>query len=567
MKVDTAAIEARHESTAVGDRVLVVSQDGIIHGGLEVAGSKGMSNRSNRGAASIDDLWPPELADIIRSSVKRTLRTRQFHTDEAEDPVDRKIYEFLYVPQGPARVLLVIRDISESKEAMERIKRLAYSDEATGLPNREFLLRELQKITEVQRLREGRAAVISIHVDSFDDNGHDLIPGQADDLLKELAARLEMHVRGMNDARQTNVKSYSIVARSDFRQFTILLPNIDSGEDAESVMMRLIGVLTQPVSLQTCVVTATANGGIALFPQDGTDPETLYNNATAAMEDSRNSMSTCFRFHSGTVRLRSLQRQDLAADLKNALQQNDFTLNYQPIVDANTGSVRTVEALLRWPESVLGARSTRKIISIAEYTGFIAEIGDWVLGRACEQLQALRLAGHDNIRIALNLSGQEFSQPDLAERMVAVLEDHEIQPECFDLEIKEHMVYRDALQNHSMCKQLESVGFGIVIDDYGTGSCALAHLSQCPLDSIKIDISFVANIESNERDRAACAAAIGLAHSLGVRVIAEGVETENQANFLRERGCDLLQGFLFCRPMTSDELVKYLDAAAQPESP
>jgi EAL domain-containing protein (putative c-di-GMP-specific phosphodiesterase class I)/GGDEF domain-containing protein len=414
-------------------------------------------------------------------------------------------------------------------------------------------------------LREGRAAVLCIHVDQFGDEGNALIAGHEDDLLRELASRLEMHLRGMNDACQDDIERYSIVARTNFRQFSILLPSIESGEDAESVMMRLLGVLTQPVSLDMRTVTVAANGGVALFPQDGTDPDALYNNALAAMEDARNSMSTSFRFHSGTVRLRNLQRQDLAADLKTALDRRDFTLNYLPIVDAHTGSIRSVEALLRWPKTILGARSTRKIITIAEYTGLIVEIGEWVLQGACEQLQSLRAVGHDDIRIAVNLSGQEFSHANLAERVEAILRDASIDPASLDLEIKEHMVYRDAMQKHARCKHLKSIGVGVVIDDYGTGGCTLAHLSQSPVDTIKIDMSFVANIESSDRDRAACAAAIALAHGLGMRVIAEGVETEFQAEFLRDKGCDLLQGFLFCEPLTSDALIGYLDSAVRTE--
>jgi len=561
--VDSVAIEAQYESTTAGNMVLVVSQDGSICNVLETSGSLRTSQRIALSTASIDDIWPPALTDVVRTNVKRTLRNRQFHSKEVENPADGASYELIFVPQGRNRVVLVVRDISESKQALTKIRRLAYSDEVTGLPNRELLFHELQEITDMQRLREGRSAVICIHVDQLDDDGHTLIAGQEDDLLRELASRLEMHLRGMNDINHADIERYSVVARTNFRQFAVILPSIDCGEDAESVVMRLIGLLTQPVSLEMRTVTASAKAGVALFPQDGTDPDTLYRNALAAMEDARHSLSTSFRFHSGTVRLRNLQRQDLAADLKTALERRDFTLNYLPIVDAHTGATHSVEALLRWPETILGARSTRKIITIAEYTGLIVEIGAWVLRSACTQLQSIRAADHDDIGIAVNLSAQEFAHADLVERVATILQDTAVDPASLDLEIKEHMVFRDAMQQHSTCKQLESMGVGIVIDDYGTGACTLAHLSQSPVDTIKIDISFVANIESSERDRAACTAAIALAHGLGMCVIAEGVETEFQAQFLREQGCDLLQGFLFCQPLTGEELIEHLDNAAQ----
>ncbi|MDH3351822.1 MAG: GGDEF domain-containing protein, partial [Gammaproteobacteria bacterium] len=245
--VDSVAIEARHESTAAGNMVLMVSSDGSIRGVLETPGSLRTSQRLALDRASIDDVWPAELAETVRGHIKRTLRSRKFYSDEAENPADGRNYEFIYVPQGRDRVLLVIRDISETSTNLSRITQLAYTDEITALPNREFFHHELQKIADVQRLKEGRAAVICIHIDQFDDDGHALIAGHEDDFLKELASRLTMQLRGINDSARTNLDRYSIVARTDFRQFSIALPRIDSGEDAEAVVMRLLGALRQPV--------------------------------------------------------------------------------------------------------------------------------------------------------------------------------------------------------------------------------------------------------------------------------------------------------------------------------
>ncbi len=560
--VDHVAIEARHDRTIVGNMVLVVSRNGSVHSVLEAPGHLLKKSPLSPGI-SLDDIWPSALARSIRRNVKRTIRSRQFHSDEAESAVDGRNYEFIYVPQGLDRVLLVVRDISESKCALSRITQLAYTDDVTELPNREFLLSELKRVIDEQRLKEGRAAVLCLHVEQFDSGGHTLIAGHEDELFRELASRLTMQLRGMNDATQTDFDRYSVVARTDFRNFSIVLPSIEGGEDAESVMMRLLGALRQPVSIGSRSMEASVHGGIALFPQDGNEPDALYENAIAAMEDARNSLDNAFRFHSGTVRLRNLQRQDVTADLRTALDREDFLLHYLPIVDAETGAVRSVEALLRWPETILGSRSTQKIITIAEYTGLITKIGHWVLRRACEDLRRWHEAGHDEMRVAVNLSGQEFSNAQLPELVEGILAETGVDPSFLDLEIKEHMLFRDAIQKHAVCANLKSIGLGIVIDDYGTGSCTLAHLSQSPVDTIKIDNSFVANIASSERDQAACAGAIALAHGLGLRVIAEGVETEHQARFLCDQGCDLLQGFLFCRPLAANDLLKYLDSLPQ----
>lgn len=563
--VHPVAIEARHDSTVAGGMVLVVSPDGAVCSVLE-APTRFRDKGSDTETIQLGDIWPKALARIVRSNIRRTIRSRRFYSEDAENPADGRSYEFMYVPQGHDRVLLVVRDISEIKHALSRVTEIAYTDDVTELPNREFLLGELTRITDLQRLKEGRAAVLCLHVEQFDAAGHTLVAGHEDDLFRELASRITMQLRGMNDATQRNFDRYSVVARTDFRQFSIVLPSIESGEDAESVIMRLIGALKQPLTIGGRSIVATVHGGVALFPQDGTSPSALYENAVSAMEDARNSTPTPFRFHSGTVRLRNLQRQDIAADLKAALDNEGFILKYLPVVDAQTGAVASVEALLRWPENILGSRSTQKVITIADYTGLIVPIGGWVLRRACEDLRRWHAAGHNDIRMAVNLSGQEFSSAELAERIQAVLDEMGVDPASLDLEIKEHMVFRDALQRHETCERLRSIGVGVVIDDYGTGACTLAHLSQSPIDMIKIDRSFVANIVSSERDRAACTAAIALAHGLGMRVIAEGVETEQQAEFLRQQGCDLLQGFLFSQPLADDDLLTYLDSQAPAEA-
>ena len=549
-------------SAAAGNTVLVAAGDGTVVSVLEAPESLRASTHTSDDNLSIDRLWQKRLAATIRKHIKRTIRSRRVQSDEATNPEDGRSYEFIYVPQGRDRVLLIARDISDSQDALSRIRELAYTDEVTGLPNREFLLQELAKVTDMQRLREGRAAVLCFHIETLDDPMSIAMAGFDDELLRELASRLMMQLRGMNDRRQIDYDRYSALARTDFRQFAIVLPNIETGEDAESVMRRLTSVLSQPVSLGTREVSASVSGGIALFPQDGTDAESLYRNALAALQDARNSQSGSFRFHSGTVRLRNLQRQDLAADLGTALENEKFTVEFLPILDARTGAPRSIEALLRWPEAILGSRSTRRIISVAENTGIIGEIGAWVLRRTCEQLAACKARGFDRLRASVNLSNQEFAATDLADRIETVLRDTGLEPADLEFEIREHMIYRDAMQAYVACRAMKSLGVGIVIDDYGTGACTLAHLSQSPADAIKIDLSFVANMESSEPDRAACNAAIAMAHGLGLEVIAEGVETEQQAQLLRDSGCDALQGFLFSQPLNGDKLLACLDEAA-----
>jgi EAL domain-containing protein (putative c-di-GMP-specific phosphodiesterase class I)/GGDEF domain-containing protein len=411
----------------------------------------------------------------------------------------------------------------------------------------------------MQKLKEGRAAMICIHVDQFDDHGHTLSSVQQDDVLKELAMRLTRQLRGSNEPMDEDLERLSIVARTDFRQFGVVLPSIESGEDAEAVTERLILALTRPISVGTRTIAAIAQAGVALFPQDGEDAVTLFDNAVAALEDARNNPSSPYKLHSGTVRLRALQRQDLEVELRTALDQEDYSLRFLPIVRADDHQPVTIEALLRWPETILGTHSTRKIVSIAERTGLILPIGEWVLTSCCEQLKRCHEAGHTDLRIAINLSAQEFSRNDLAARIRRILDATSLSPELFDFEIREHMLFRDAISGFASSTSLKNLGVRVVVDDFGTGACSLSYLSQSPVDAIKIDHSIVANMEASQHDMAASAAAIAMADKLGVDVVAEGVETETQAGILRSLGCGYLQGFLFGEPVTGEELVSHLD--------
>lgn len=539
--------------------VLVTSQSGAICRVLE----KPESIFADATPSSIDDLWSAEVTEKIRTSLKRALRNRNSHSEEIELSEDGASSEFIYVAQGPDRVLLIVRDLSDQKRALSRVEHLAYTDELTGLPNREYLFRELVRITDIQKLRDGRAGVICIKVGRIDDMGYARNSAQQDALIQALAARLSDHLRGSNELADDNYERSSLVARTDFSQFAVVLPSIESGEDAEAVAERLVDYLQQPVVAAVRAIEIRAAAGIALFPQDGIEPAALWENAVAAMEDASVTPGSSFKFHSGTLRLRSLQRQDLDVELRSALERDEYALSFLPIVRANTAAPVVIEALLRWPSTLLGQHSTRKVVKIAERTGLILPIGEWVIRRACEQLKAWHEAGHTHIRLAINLSMQEFVSDGLIERIAGILNETDTSANDLDIEITERILIRDALKDYVTSKALKSLGVRIVVDDYGIGSSSLANLSQAPIDAIKIDNSFVANIASNADDKAACVAAIAMAGVLNIDVIAEGVETEEQSSVLQKHGCQFLQGFYYCKPKSDLEIIEYLDAAGK----
>lgn len=559
MAPDTA-IQPKIAGRLVGNTILIVSQNGTINGVVEAADEVRHTIDSANAPAELDDFWPDSAALEIHSAIKRALRTRRSQALQLDSDCGQDI---LCVAQGPDRAMLIVRDLSEQQAVLARVRKLAYIDEATGLPNRENLLAELQKITEIQRLKEGRAALLCIHVGQFEDHGWSLNATQLDDVLKILADRMVAHLRGTNDDTEIDYERFSVAARIDFRQFGVVLPAIESGEDAEAVAERLIGDLGLPVTIGTRTVTVRPSVGVALFPQDGTDPATLYQNASAAMDDARNDPETTLKFHSGTVRLRTLQRQDLEVELRAALEREEYALNFLPIVAANDGLPVTMEALLRWPDTLLGTQPTRKIVRIAERTGLILPIGEWVIRRACQQLKRWHAAGFTTIRAAINLSAQELVSDDIVGRIARILDEEQVDPQSIDIELKEHMLFREVLKDYATCRELRAMGMRIVIDDYGIGACSLAHLSQSPAQAIKIDNSFVANLEDSERDRAACTAATAMARELGIEVIAEGVETERQATILRESGCEYLQGFYFSQPINESNVSAYLEGTIE----
>ena len=547
------------EQETRGNLILTVTQSGAISNIVEA--QQGLRKRfeDNPESLAIETLWSQECVDQIRASLRRALRTRTSCAFEMEGP-DGTVEEFIFVPRGADRLLMIVRDLTEQKRAHEHAERLAYSDDVTGLPNRVYLFDELHKVIEVQRLKEGRSAVICIHVGHFDDYGYALSASQQDEVLAQLASRMQRQLRRTNQVETADFERFSIVSRSDYRQFCVVLPSIETGEDAEGVAERLVDALRVPINLRSRSVNINASSGISLYPQDGTDAVSLYENAIAAMEDARCEAGAAIKFHSGTVRLRTLQRSDLEAELRTALNNGDYDLNYLPTVDIETGVPTTMEALLRWPDTVLGSQPTRKIVRVAERTGIIVPIGRWVLTHACEQLRAWRDEGHADLRVAVNISAQELVCDGFIESLERALAGLGVEPADLDLEMKESLLAREALTGFAVCNRLRKFGVRLVVDDFGAGSCSVAHLAQGGIDAIKIDRTIIEGLDKNEHGAATVAAALAMAEQLGIDAIAEGVETESQLETLQAHGCRYVQGFLLGEPMGASAALEYLNA-------
>ncbi len=545
---------ANHAGSIFVPLALLVAQDGAINGVLQGAGRLPDSFDANDIPESIEAIWSADACAQIKSCLKASIRNRRIQRLEMQPGATENLHELIFVPHGLDSAFVILLDVSASRTAYSRVRELAYIDRATTLPNREYLLEELRRFMDIPHLKEGRAAVICMSIE-HGDGGDNLLSGKDQEIvLKELATRLGLELRNANRSEERDFERYSVAARIDFRQYGVLLPSIESGADAESVAIRLIESLEAPVRLGEREIKLSVHAGIALAPQDGNDADVLLENALSAMEDARNRQSEPCKFYSGTVRLRALQRKDLELELKGALDREEFSLHYLPIVDARTGNVAGLEVLLRWPQVMFGSQPIHKIVRLAEHTGLIVPIGDWVVDTSLKQLKKWHEAGHSDLRLSLNLSLQQFSRPAFAKRLHDAVERHAIAPAAIDLEITEYLLFRDAMKNYAMCNSLREGGFRIVIDDFGTGACSLAHFSHSPSDAIKIDNSFVGNAPDSDHDRQACAAMTVMAHVLDRAVIAEGVETMQQLGMLIALGCDFFQGFLFCEPAAATDI-------------
>jgi diguanylate cyclase (GGDEF)-like protein len=550
---------AANSTCPVDNFVFVLDERGVVRSVVEVPQDAGDLFPAAMQGQRVDKVWPGDAAQLIREHARHVIRTRQVRTFRKRVEEWQRDFEFIVVLQGRDSVMVVARDISEAEKRNARLQELAFTDEITGLPNREWLSDELESALERVRLHDGRAAVICLDIGDLGVIVRATSRTTRDTLLRELAGRLTRDLRGANRPDEQDDERYSAIARLDFNRFAVVLPSIETGEDAATVTERLVEALEEPLTIDDREVAVKVAAGIALYPQDGGTAQELLAGSITAVEDARGSVTQQQKFHSGTMRMRALERQDLEQELRAALADGEFALAYQPMVSSKDGNIAAVEALLRWPKPLFGAKAISEVIAVAEYTGLIIPIGEWVLAAACEQLRQWRTAGHAALRIAINISSQEFARADLVDRAARIIEETGVSASDMVLEITERLLFRDSFSNYEICRALKELGVGISVDDYGTGVCSFDHLSRSPVDSVKIHPNIVARSGTGGPSRAACTAVTAMAHALDIRVIAEGVETEEQAAMLVEIGCDFLQGYHLGRPVSADEFAGQLD--------
>jgi len=441
-------------------------------------------------------------------------------------------------------ILSFAQDVSDRVDAQQKLETMATHDALTGLPNRVLLHRRLTEVVGRARQRQRQVAILFIDLDRFKNVNDSLGHRIGDELLKLISQRLVLALR-----------KGDFLARLGGDEFTVLLENMPETDGARQVATKLLDVIEQPYWVHGHLVHVSASIGLALFPDDGDDPDTLLKNADVAMYRAKEAGKNVYQFFAQEMGAHQQEKMVLETALRQAVKTGGLDLALQPKVEVRTGRIVGAEALARWNDPVLGEIGPSRFIPVAEETGLIDAISDWVLGRACAELKRWADAGLPPMTVAVNLSVRQFRDPGMAGRIERVFAETGIDPRQVEFEVTESSVLYDA-DTVSRVLQLErALGVRVAIDDFGTGYSSLVHLKHLPIDTLKIDQSFIRDITTDPDDKAITAAIIALAHSLGLDVVAEGVETADQLAFLLERGCDYYQGNLFSVPLPPSSFI------------
>lgn len=444
---------------------------------------------------------------------------------------------------GTDGILQIVNDITDRRTAIEKIMEMATHDELTGLPNRNLLMDRLNQAFANADRSGHSVALMFIDLDQFksvnDSIGHDV----GDLLLKEVACRMSGVVRAQDT-----------VARQGGDEFLVILPDLPNPSLASIVAEKLIAAISQPFEIQGHSLHVGASVGIAAYPRDAKDSGTLLKYADTAMYGVKTAGRNSYRFFSPDMHESSVEHQVIAGALHYALERQEMSVAYQPLVNVKSGKTIGMEALLRWNNPKLGSVSPMKFIPIAEDSGLIVPIGEWVIRDACRTIAEWKSKGIEVPRIAINLSARQFRLKTLVEDISRILKETGTDPRRIGLEITESMLIENVEQAVETLEKLSSLGFEVSIDDFGTGYSSLSYLKRFPVRKLKIDRSFVNDIVTDPDDVVIVKSIVDLAHNLGLRVVAEGVENDAQLEMLRDMGCDCAQGYLFSRPISSDEM-------------
>ncbi|HVE72144.1 MAG TPA: EAL domain-containing protein [Thermoanaerobaculia bacterium] len=507
------------------------------------------------GGMNLLDLMHPEDVETARRNLRMLVATEgnelacelRLRNDSGEWRWIEGTYKNLLFNRAVRAIVINYRDVTERKLAEETLEHLAYRDTLTDLPNRFLFHDRLEHAIEQARRRMSGVAVMYVDLDRFKVVNDTLGHSAGDRLLQVVARRLRDVLRGDDT-----------IARLGGDEFAVIVPEISRGEDAGSIGRKLIGALRDPIIVDGHELHVSASAGISLYPSDGMDVETLLKHADAALYRAKDLGRNTVQLFASSMNARYTERLELELSLHRALDHNELTLVYQPLCDRETRSVRCFEALVRWNRPGHGTVSPVEFIRLAEETRFILPMGDWILRTACAQLQEWRQTGLSGFHMSVNLSPHQLAQPQFIHFVHDTLEQYDLEPADLELEITEGAALQNLEWTLSVLDQLRTLGVRIAVDDFGTGQSSLVYLKRLPLTTLKIDREFLRDVQRDAGDAAIFDAIVQLGHSLGLYVIAEGIETLEDRRLVEAHGCDGMQGYYFGKPMGAREVRSWL---------
>jgi PAS domain S-box-containing protein len=453
-----------------------------------------------------------------------------------------------------------VQDVTEQQQAQDRIRHLANYDSLTGLANRRLFKERLERAITHAAANGSLVALLFLDLDQFKRINDTLGHSAGDQLLRAVSDRLRDRVRGSDVVGRPEGEDDPDppVSRLGGDEFTVLLSQISDPEDAGDVAKRILDALPEPITVDGHEIWTTASIGIAIYPMDGEDVESLLKHADTAMYHAKERQRNSYHFFSKSMNAALVRKLSLESRLRNSLQNEEFRLHYQPRLDLRTGRVIGMEALIRWEHPDLGVVSPKEFIPVTEEAGLITEIGSWVLYKACAQTKAWQDAGQRCMCVSVNVSSRQFSYCDIRETVGKALRDTGLDPHHLELEITESVIIRDDEATALMLRDLRAMGVRVALDDFGTGYSSLSYLTRFPLDTLKMDLAFIRDVASDPSAAGVVTGVIAMAHSLSLMVVAEGVDSEDQAKVLRDMDCDQVQGFLYAGALPPEEFLDYL---------
>lgn len=445
--------------------------------------------------------------------------------------------------QKVIKILLIFRDITPYSDKNMSVTYLSYHDQLTGAWNNKALNEHFPEVIQDAKRKKQKVAVLSIELERFKKVNENYGAAVGDILLNEAANRISYFINDSSYLYKLNGENFIFVVQNTTKELI------------QTVAMKIIHILKEPLNIGDFEFSISASIGISCYPNDGDHVEELLRKSNQALFYLKERGRSGYRFYQSEMEDQFRNTALMEAHLRRAIEKDELMVYYQPQIDLETEKITSFEALLRWQNPKFGFVSPDKFIPIAEESGLIIEIGDWVLEQACQQLREWEKENITNVRIAVNISPKQFREDKLASKILQYLKKYDVSPECLELEITESSM-TDAEDTMIILKQLKSMGLIISIDDFGTGYSSLSYIKRYPIDIIKIDQSFIRDMDTDEKDRAIAKTIIHLAHSLGLDVIAEGVEKKEHVGFLKDNQCKKAQGFLFSKPLPLRELMK-----------